>query len=328
MSRGRSPLARALAPRWFGFYILIAMVVGFSIALPDSFPTTANFRAIAGNQAIGAILAIALILPLAAGAFDLSLASVMTLTSVVAAGMFHSLDAPVVVAVLAAVVVGTIFGVVNGVGVAVIGIDSLIVTLATGSVATGVAQWWTNGSIFTDKIPQSFQDIGQRQPAGIPLPVIYMAVIGIVVWWVLERTPVGRYVYALGDNHEAARLTGLRTSRLTVGSFTIAGALAGLAGVVLSAKTGSGNPTIGASFLLPAFAAAFLGATIFRPGQYNIVGTVVAVFIVAIGLAGLTQLGVAFYIEPVFTGVVLFVAVALTKFQGWKRIVGREKGIA
>lgn len=318
-------MSQIVSPRWFGFYILILMLVGFSLALPDTFPTTDNFRAIAGNQAIGAILAIALVLPLASGAFDLSVASVMTLAAVVAAGMFHSLEAAVPVAILAGIAVGAIFGFVNGIGVAVIGIESLIVTLATGSIATGIAQWWTNGSIFTDNIPKSFQEIGQAQPGGIPLPVIYLAVLAVAIWWLLERMPVGRRIYAMGDNHEAAKLTGLRTGRLTVGSFTACGALAGLAGVVLAAKSGSGNPTIGASFLLPAFAAVFLGATIFRPGQYNVVGTIVAVFIVAVGLAGLTQLGVAFYVEPVFTGIVLFVAVALTKIKTWKRFVRRQE---
>lgn len=318
-------MSKVVNPRWFGFYILIIMLVGFSLALPDTFPTSDNFRAIAGNQAIGAILAIALVLPLACGAFDLSVASVMTLSAVVSAGMFHSLEAAVPIAILAGIVVGALFGLVNGIGVAVIGIESLIVTLATGSIATGIAQWWTNGSIFTDKIPDSFQEIGQAQLAGIPWPVIYLAVIAVVIWWLLERMPIGRYIYALGDNFEAARLTGLRTTRLTIGSFVAAGALSGVAGVILAAKSGSGNPTIGASFLLPAFAAVFLGATIFRPGQYNVVGTIVAVFIVAVGLAGLTQLGVAFYVEPVFTGVVLFVAVALTKIKTWKRFVRRQE---
>jgi ribose transport system permease protein len=318
-------MRRFISPRWFGFYILGVMLIGFSLALPDTFPTVDNFRAIAGNQAIGAILAVALVLPLAAGGFDLSVASVMTLAAVVAAGMFKSFDAAVPIAIIAGIGVGALFGLVNGIGIAVIGVDSLIVTLATGSIATGIAQWWTNGSVFTDNIPASFQDFGQSQPLGIPLPVIYLIVIAVSAWWILERMPVGRYIYALGDNAEAARLTGLHTIKLTVGSFVAAGGLAGVAGVVLAAKSGSGNPTIGASFLLPAFAAVFLGATIFRPGQYNVVGTVVAVFIVAVGLAGLTQLGVAFYIEPVFTGVVLFAAVALTKVKTWKRLVRRQE---
>lgn len=314
-----------LSPRWYGFYLLILMIIGFSLALPETFPTVDNMRAIAGNQAILAIIAIALVLPLACGVFDLSIASVMTLAAIVSAGMFQNFEAPVPIAIAAGILVGAAFGLLNGVGVAIIGIDSLIVTLATGSIATGLAQWWTNGAIFTEHIPQSFQDIGQGKLAGIPLPVVYLIVIAVVVWWVLERMPVGRYMYAVGDNQEAARLTGLRIERLTTGAYVGAGSLAGVAGVVLAAKSGSGNPTIGASFLLPAFAAIFLGATIFRLGQYNVVGTVVAVFIVAIGLAGLTQLGVAFYVEPVFTGIVLFSAVALTQVKGWKRFVLRQE---
>jgi ribose transport system permease protein len=320
-------MSKLASPRWYGIYILGLMLIGFSLALPDTFPTVDNFRAIAGNQAIGALLAVALVLPLACGVFDISIAAVMTLGAVVTAGLFQSFEVSIPVAILAGVLVGAAFGVINGIGVAVIGIDSLIVTLATGSVATGIAQWWTNGEVFNQNMPQAFEEIGQAQPAGMPLPVIYLAVIAVAIWWLTERTPFGRYMYALGDNHEAARLTGLRTTRLTIGAFVACGALSGFAGVILAAKSGAGNPTIGAAFLLPAFTAVFLGATIFRLGQYNVVGTIVAVFIIAIGLAGLIQLGVAFYIEPVFTGVVLFVAVALTKVESWRQLVRRSPAI-
>lgn len=305
----------ALAPRWYGFYILIAMLIGFGLALPETFLTMENLRALATNQALGAILAVALILPFAGGVYDLSVASVMTLASVVAAGMFSSYESSVFLAVAAAVLVGVSIGLLNGLFVAFAKIDSLVVTLATGSIALGTADWITNGTIFSSHIPSSFQDIGQAQPGGIPLPIIYMVVIAFVVWWVLERRPVGRYLYAMGDNPEAARLTGLRTNRLIVGAFCASGLLAGIAGVILAAQTGSGNPTIGASYLLPAFASAFLGATIFRLGHYNVVGTIVAVFIVAVGLAGLVQLGVPFFIQPVFSGAVLLIAVGLTRLR-------------
>lgn len=309
-------LRGALGPRWYGIYVLIAFVVIFSVLKTDTFFTVDNFRAIAGNQAVAAILAIALVVPLVAGQFDLSVASVMTLSMIVCTGLFQSFEAALPLAVLAGIAVGLLFGIANGVFVARVGVNSLIVTLATGSAATGAAQWWTNGTIFTKNIPRTFQDLGQDQLAGIPLPVVFLAVIAVVVWWLLERTPVGRYLYALGDNPEAARLTGLRTTALTIGAFAVAGGLAGFAGVVQAAKLGAGNPTVGASFLLPAFAAAFLGATIYRLGQYNVLGTVIAVFVVAVGIAGLEQLGVPFYIEPIFTGIVLLGAVALTKLEG------------
>jgi ribose transport system permease protein len=139
--------------------------------------------------------------------------------------------------------------------------------------------------------------------------------VGPVAWWVLERTPVGRYLYALGDNSEAARLTGLPTTALTMGAFVASGTLAGLAGVLEAANLGAGNPTLGASMLLPAFAAAFLGATIFRMGQYNVFGTVIAMFVVAVGIAGLQQVGVPFYVGSIFTGLVVLGAVVLTRFE-------------
>lgn len=313
--------------RWYGFFVLIAFIALFGVLKTDTFLTVDNFRAIAGNQAVAAILAIALVVPLVTGQFDLSVASVLTLSMIVCTGLFSSFHAPVWLAVTAGITVGLLIGLVNGVCVARIGINSLIVTLATGSGAVGAAQWWTNGTIFSQDIPASFQGLGQDNLAGIPQPVIYMLIIAALAWWLLERTPVGRYLYALGDNPDAARLTGLRTSRLTVGAFVTSGGLAGLAGVVEAAKLGAGNPTVGAGFLLPAFAAAFLGATIFRLGQYNVLGTLVAVFVVAVGIAGLEQLGVPFYIEPIFTGIVLLGAVALTKLEG-RRPAGAASVVA
>lgn len=312
----RRTAAGFVDPRWYGIYVLIGFVVLFSLLMPDTFFTTTNFKGILSTQSVAAILAIALVVPLVAGYFDLSLASVLTLSMVVTAGAFTELDAPIVLAVAMGLASGLLVGLVNGVAVAVFGINSLVVTLATGSIAQGLAYWWTNGQIFSQGIPQSFQKIGQGSIEGIPSSGIYLLVIAVVVWWMLERTPAGRYLHAVGDNRDAASLAGLPTGRLTIVSFVLAGTLAAVAGVVEAAKLGAGNPTIGPSFLLPAFAAAFLGATIYRVGQYNVVGTVVAVFVVAVGIAGIEQLGVPFYIEPIFTGVVLLVAVAIVTMRG------------
>lgn len=144
------------------------------------------------------------------------------------------------------------------------------------------------------------------------MPVIYTLVVCVVVWWVLERTPTGRYFYAIGDNPEAGKLVGLPTTGLTLAAFVASGTIAGIAGVVEAAILGSGNPQVGASFLLPAFAAVFLGATIFHIGRYNVVGTVMAVLILAVLVAGLQQFGLPFCIEPLLKGVILLAAVAFT----------------
>ncbi|MDO3400418.1 ABC transporter permease [Mycolicibacterium neoaurum] len=307
----------ALAPRWLGFYVLVGLIILFSTLLPYTFPTTANASAILGNESVGMMLAIALLIPVVAGHFDLSVASILTLAMIASIGLFQFFSAPVWVACLAGPVIGAGIGLINGFCVAWLKINSLVATLATGSCALGAALWWTNGSIFAENVPASFRALGERV-LGIPLPVVYTLVVCMIAWWTLERTPVGRYLYAIGDNPDAARLVGLPTAGLTTASFVASGTIAGTAGVIQAAILGSGNPQVGASFLLPAFAAVFLGATVFHIGRYNVVGTVVAVLLLAVMVAGLQQFGLPFYIEPLLKGAILLAAVAFTtgRFSG------------
>ncbi len=300
-----------LNPRWFGFYGLAGIVVLFSILLPVTYPTSTNLTAVLGNEAVGLILAIAILIPVVGGYFDLSVASVLTLSMIVSIGCFQFFEAPIWVACVAGVLVGALFGLVNGFCVAWLEINAMVATLATGSIALGIALWWTNGSIFAENVPEGFRSLGDRV-GPIPLPIVYAGALCLLAWWVLEKTPTGRYLYAMGDSFVAARLVGLPTTRLTVGTFVASGAVAGLAGVVEAAILGSGNPQVGAGFLLPAFAAVFLGAAIFTIGRYNVIGTVVAVLILAALVAGLQQFGLPFYIESLLKGAVLLVAVALT----------------
>ncbi|MCW4354683.1 ABC transporter permease [Hoyosella sp. YIM 151337] len=306
-----SVLQTLLATRWLGFYALAALITLFSVLLPYTFPTATNASAILGNEAVGMMLAIALLIPIVAGQFDLSVASILTLAMIMAIGLFQFFEAPVWVAVVAGPLVGAAIGLINGFCVAWLRIPSLVATLATGSCALGVALWWTNGSIFALNVPESFRALGERL-GPVPLPVVFTALLAVVAWWVLERTPTGRYLYSIGDNAEAARLVGLPVTGLTVSAFVASGTIAGLAGVVQAAILGSGNPQVGASFLLPAFAAVFLGAAIFHVGRYNVIGTVMAVLILAVMVAGLQQFGLPFYIEPVLKGAILLAAVAFT----------------
>ncbi|WP_214367016.1 ABC transporter permease [Pseudonocardia sp. H11422] len=306
-ARGRG----ALHPRWFGFYALVGVVVVFSVLRPETYPTMTNLTATLSNEAVGLMLAMALFVPLVAGHYDLSIANVLTLSMITSIGMFEFFQAPIWVAVAAALLVGLVVGLINGVAVTILGINSLVATLATGSIALGAALWWTNGRIFSKNVPEGFTAVGGKL-GDIPLPAVYAALLVVVLWWVSQHMPVGRYLYAIGDNHEAARLTGIPVTRLTIGTFVVSGLIAALAGVVQAAVLGSGNPQVGASFLLPAFAAVFLGGTILYVGRYNVLGTVVAVFLLAALVGGLTQLGVPFYIGPLLKGLVLLAAVALT----------------
>jgi ribose transport system permease protein len=305
--RGRA----AWHPRWFGFYGLVLVVVVFSLLRPQTYPTMTNLTATLSNEAVGLMVAMALLVPLVAGHYDLSIANVLTLSMITSVGMFQFFEAPIWVAVLAALVIGLVVGLVNGIAVTVLGINSLVATLATGSIALGAGLWWTNGRIFSENVPDGFTAIGSKV-GGIPLPAIYAAVLVLALWWISQHMPVGRYLYAIGDNHEAARLTGIPVTKLTIGAFVVSGVIAAFAGVVQAAVLGSGNPQVGASFLLPAFAAVFLGGTILYVGRYNVIGTVVAVLLLSALVGGLTQLGVPFYIGPLLKGLVLLAAVALT----------------
>lgn len=307
----RATRPSALAPRWYGFYALAALVLLFSLLLPETYPTTTNLTAVLNNESVGLMVAVALLIPVVAGYFDLSVASVLTLSMIVTIGCFQFFEAPIWLACLAGVAAGMLVGLINGLAVAWLQINSLVATLATGSMALGVALWWTNGSIFAENIPQGFRSLGDRVGI-VPLPFIYAGAACVLLWWILERTPTGRYLYAMGDSAVAAKLVGLPTTGLTVGAFVASGTIAGTAGVVEAAILGSGNPQVGPGFLLPGFAAVFLGAAIYTVGRYNIIGTVTAVLILAALVAGLQQFGLPFYIESLLKGAVLLVAVAIT----------------
>lgn len=299
-------------PRWFGIYLLLLLTAFFSIRFNVTFFSWSNFQAIMSNESVGIILALALLIPLVVGQYDLSFANTLTLSMIAVTGLFQQFQVPVFVAVAAGIGVGAIIGLVNGLAIVFLRVNSLITTLATGSIALGIAQWWTNGRIFSSNIPKEFLEFGNSAVGVLPMSAIIAFVIAAVAWLVLERTRAGRYAYAIGDNPKAARTVGLRVSGFTVGAMVIGGVLAGIAGVVAAAKLGSGNPTIGAGYLLPAFSAVFLGTTMFRLGRYNVVGTLAAVMLLAVLLSGLTQFGVPFYISPLLTGVALLGAVAAT----------------
>lgn len=313
ITTGDAPWYRELAnPRWFGIYLLVLLVAFFSIRFNVTFFSLSNFQAIMSNESVGIILALALLIPLIAGQYDLSFANTLTLSMITVTGLFQQFQAPIPVAVIAGIAVGAVIGLVNGIAIVHFRVNSLITTLATGSIALGIAQWWTNGRIFSSNIPKEFLSFGNSTVWVFPMSAIIALVIAAIAWIVLERTRVGRYAYAIGDNPKAARTIGLKVSGFTVGAMVLGGTLAGIAGVVAAAKLGSGNPTIGAGYLLPAFSAVFLGTTMFRLGRYNVVGTLAAVLLLAVLLSGLTQFGVPFYISPLLTGVALLGAVAAT----------------
>jgi ribose transport system permease protein len=307
------PFARRGA-QWALPVILVALIVIFSLARSDVFFTSGNLTTVLAGQSTLILVALGAMLPLVVGQFDLSVGANMATAAVLLALLSGDYQWPAFAAIGAALGASTLIGLLNGVLVARVGVDSFVVTLAVSSVLAGALVWSTNGTVVYEGIPEGLTEFGQREVAALPLTFICVLLTALAILYVLRMTPTGRYLYAIGGSREAARLTGINVSRLTIGSFVAGGLLCGLGGVFLVAKVGSVNPTTGPEFLLPAFAACFLGATSVRPGVFNVVGTVLAVLVIAVGTTGLQMFGAPFYIQPIFAGLILLLASLATRY--------------
>jgi len=330
-ARGRASLStrliRGLAFDKIGaVYVLLGIVVVFSIWVPDTFPTLATVKQVFNANAITALAALSITIPLAARVFDLSFAYTMTLAGVVAAH-FVATGVPLTLAVLLGLATGLAIGLVNAIVVVGMRIDSFIATLATGSLIQALITMATGDTPILDlKLAGGFAKIGQTQIDGFTLPVLYALVVAIAIWFLLEHTATGRRLYATGFNPDAARLAGVRTDRLRFMSLIVCGGLSGLAGIVLASTISSGSPTAGTPYLLPAFAAAFLGATQFKHGRFNSFGTLLAVLLLGTGTTGLGLANAPQWAESMFVGVVLIASLAVTGIQ--RRGTGASSGRA
>jgi ribose transport system permease protein len=315
-ARGRR-FARALAfDRVGAVYVWLGIIVVFSVWVPDTFPTVATAKQILNSNAITALGALAITIPLAARVFDLSFAGVMTLTGVAVAHLIAKDGLPLVPAIAIALAIGVSVGVINAVVVVVMKIDSFIGTLATGSLITALITMVTNEVPITSaKLSGAFADIGQTSIGGVTLPVFYCAAVAVAIWYLLEHTATGRRLYATGFNPDAARLAGVRVDQLRFASLVASGGLAGATGIVLASMLGSGSPSAGTPYLLPAFAAAFLGATQLKHGRFNAGGTLIAVLLLGTGVTGLALANAPQWAGDMFVGVVLIAALALTGLQ-------------
>jgi ribose transport system permease protein len=313
-ARSHHPFLRKLSFANIGaVYVLLAIVVIASIWLPEVFPTLATVKQILNNNAVTALAALAILIPLCAGVFDLSFAYVMSLSGVTTAYAITS-GAPIALAIAAGIAAGLLVGVINGFVVVGLGIDSFIGTLATGSLVQALISLVTDDkSIVGAQLSEGFAHIGQSRLLGLTLPVLYAAVVAIVLWFVLTQTTAGRRLYGIGFNRDAARLAGVATERLRFGSLIASSGLAAFAGIVLCSVLGTGSPTAGTTYLLAAFAAAFLGATQFHSGRFNVPGTIVAILLLGTGQTALSLAASPSWTANAFTGVVLIVALAAAR---------------
>lgn len=296
--------------RYAMLLFLALLVVLFCLLEPNTFATFDNARQLLNNQAVVIVIALAAMVTLVVGAFDLSIPATMSLGSVLAIGLQSMSNLPWPGAVAVAIVVGAFIGLINGCLVGVAKLGSFVVTLATSVVIGGITLWYTGGQVLFSNIQPSFLTAGRGTVFGLVYPLFLSLLLVAALAFVLEHTPLGRAMHATGNSPDAARLAGLPTTRLVILSFVAGGVLAALAGVIVAAKIGSGQPDVGASYLLPAFASAFLGSSTIRPGSFNSLGTAVGVYLVAVGFTGLVLLGVALWVQPVFYGLTLLIAIS------------------
>jgi ribose transport system permease protein len=307
------PLLADLAERYALLAVWGLVIVVFGILRPDTFLTTANFSTIFGSQAILVVLTLALLVPLTAGDYDLSVAATMGISVMTLAILNVNHGWSIGLAIAAALGVGLVIGIVNGALVVMLGIDSLIVTLGTSTFISGVILWISNSQTISGISFQLIDYVVVKQLLGIPLAFYYGIALGLLMFYVFEFMPVGRRLLFVGRGRSVARLSGIRVVRLRWGAFVVSGVISAFAGVLYAGTLGSADPTSSLSFLLPAFAAAFLGATTVMPGRFNPIGSIAAVYFLVTGITGLQLLGVQTFVQQLFYGGALVLAVALSQ---------------
>jgi ribose transport system permease protein len=312
----------------YGLPILtIFLILLFSLLLPGTFPTLLNARSILSDRAVIALLSLAAMLPMMAGRIDLTIGYGIVLWHLLAISLQVTYGWAWPVAVLATLALGAFVGLCNGLLVEVAEIDSFIATLGTGTILYALAIWHTGGRQIIGRLPHGFLSINALFIGGIPIGALYVLAIAILLWVFSERTPHGRFLYAIGANAKAAALNGIPVRRYVVGVFVASGVLTAFAGVLLGARLRIGQASVGLEYLLPALVGAFLGSTTIKPGRVNVWGTLVGVLVLAIGISGIQQFGAAFFVEPLFNGVTLVVSIGLAGYAQRRRstLLGKNK---
>jgi ribose transport system permease protein len=300
--------------------LFVALILLFAIAPEshDAFLSKANIDNILAGQSVTGIIALGMVIPLTAGYFDVSIPAIAGVANMACTAMIVRHGQSIWVGMLVALLVGVLLGVANGVLVAHLKLNALIVTLGGYTVLQGLLNQYSDGATITG-VPDSLGNWGSLKWLGIPRPLWLLFAVGLLLWYGLMHTPFGRQYEAVGSSEKAARLVGIRVERLVFLSFVLSGLTAAVAGILLTSRSGGADPTAGPSYLFPALAAVFLGATTIRPGKYNVWGTILGIFFVAVGINGFTLIGAKPWVTPVFDGGALIVAVLVSTVIGRRR---------
>lgn len=303
---------------------LIVVIVVFGALKPDTFLTTSTLQGILGSQAVLVVLTCALLIPLTAGDYDLSVTGVLMLSQMMIGVLNAEHHMNVVLVVLLCLLTGALIGFANGAFVLLFGVDPFIVTLGTGTVLSGVVLWIGNSTTISGISPGLSNWVIVDRFLGVPLAFWYGLVLTILLWYYLEHTASGRRLLFVGRGRAVSRLSGIRVNRIRWGSLVASGLTSALAGILYAGTTGAADPVSGQAFLLPTFAAAFLGSTAILPGKFNSGGSFLAVYFLVAGTTGLTMLGAESYVQDLFYGGALVIAVCASQFSRRREV--REAG--
>ena len=311
------------------YALLIAwaiLILLFGVAEPKSFLQFANFTSIFNSQAVQVVLTCSLVTTLTASEYDLSAASVLSLSAMLIAVLNAQLGVPVGWAILAALAAGLLVGAINGFLVIVIGIESIIATLGVGSLVSGITLWISHSNLISGISNTLVTWVIVPQFLGLSIGFVDAVLITAALWYFLTYTPLGRQLLFVGRGRRVARLSGLPVAKLRYGALIAGSLLAAIAGVLYAGTSASADPNSGDSFLLPAFAAAFLGSTSIVPGRFNAWGSFAAVYFLVTGIYGLSLMGIQVFIQNLFYGGALIIAVALSALV--RRVETREPDVA
>lgn len=292
---------------------LVAIGAVFGFLRPESFLSWANISTMLGSQAVLVVLTLALIIPLTAGDFDLSIASVLTLSAMLIAVLNAQMGMPIGLALLSSLAAAIVVGIVNAGFILYFRIPSLIVTLGTGTFINGVVLWISSSMTISGIDPLLINYVIVVRILGVPIVFFYALAACFVVWYIFEYTSVGRRLLFVGRGREVARLSGIKVDKVRLACLVISSLMSAVAGILYAGTIGAADPLSGQTFLLPAFAAAYLGATAISPGRFNAWGSLVAVYFLVTGITGLTILGIQTFVQNLFYGAALVLAVALSQ---------------
>lgn len=305
--------------RWALLIAWALLVLGLGALRPEQMFAWNSHATMLGSSAMIVALTLALLIPLTAGDFDLSVAAVMGLSSMLIAVLNARLGLPILPALGLALLAGAAVGALNAFFVLYFGIHSLIVTLGSGYFVGGVILWVSDAQTVAGVSMGLVRAVILNRLLGVPLGFWYAAALAVLIWYAFQHTGLGRRLLFVGRGREVARLSGVHVGRMRAGALVASGVVAAFAGVLYTGMRGAADPTSALSFLLPAFAAAYLGSTAIYPGRFNAPGALLAVVFLSTGIMGLNFLGVDSFVQNLFYGGGLLLAVALSQLARGRR---------